>query len=98
MSEELEFRIVLALKLVLQVHKDKSYAEWAQKWISGEDRSRESAANAAYATANAAYAVYAAAYAAAYAAYASHASHAAHAISGSLRTGAKLSLVVKFVE
>ena len=69
----LEFQIMLAIRLSLQVYHEPNYILWAHKWLDGSDRSREAAliaANSAYITSDAAYAgvktnaVYAAAYAA----------------------------------
>ncbi len=64
-EEILKFTILCTL----EIYKDKGFKVWADKWISGEDRSTNAAyaANAAataYAAANAANAADAAAYAA----------------------------------
>src|SRR3990172_3470109 len=54
-----EQKVKFAILCAKQVYKDKKWNKWADKWLSGEDRTN-AAANAA---ANAAYATYAAAYA-----------------------------------
>jgi len=59
-------KIAFAILCVKEVCPDKSWNEWADKWLSGEDRSKA----AAYAAANAAAAYVAYAYDAANAAYA----------------------------
>jgi len=64
-----------------EVYDDKAWNKWADKWLSGEDRSKETAAYAAasaYAASDAAASAYAAAYnAAAYNAAAAAAKYAA---------------------
>lgn len=52
----LEFQVTLAIRLSLQVYLGNKYERWAKDWLSGKDRSKESAANAVisiYAAANA---------------------------------------------
>ena len=66
----LEQRVELAIRCAMEVYKDENWLTWAEKWLSGEDRSKESA-YAAYA-AHAAKAAYCAAYYAAYAADAAY--------------------------
>jgi hypothetical protein len=61
----IEQRVTIGIKAALKNYHESSFVEWAEKWLSGEDRTY-AAANAAYA----AYAVAYAAYAAANAAYA----------------------------
>jgi hypothetical protein len=56
-------KIAFGILCAKEVYKDSSWNQWADKWLSGEDRTKSSAdaayaANAAYAAANAA--VYAA--------------------------------------
>ena len=97
MDEWLTFRVTLAIRLSLQVYGEASYVEWANKWLSGEDRSKKFA-YAAFddahddAAASAAYAAYAYAYADA---------DAADAVTSSVRTsirlGAKLEKEVRFL-
>ena len=76
-----EQRIEIGIRCTMIVYKEQHWSLWAQKWLSGEDRTRKSAyatyvaanvAHATYAAANVANAAYAAAdyVAAAYAAYA----------------------------
>lgn len=79
-----EQRVEIAVRASLLVYADAAYAEWANKWLSGEDRTAKAAyaaAEAASHAANAAYAAHAAANAAAYSvantAYAVNAAHAA---------------------
>ena len=64
----LEQRVEIAIRVSLLLDQPESYREWAQRWLSGEDRSAH-AAGAAYA-AKAAYASFAARAAADDAAYA----------------------------
>ena len=64
-------RVAFGILCAKEVCKGKAWNKWADKWLSGEDRSKESAANAARAYDAAAYAAYAAA--------ASAATHAASA-------------------
>ena len=77
-------KIAFGILCALGVYKNKSFKNWAKKWLNGEDKT----ANTAYAAANtaysadaayAAYAAYAAAYAAYAAAYAADAAYAAYA-------------------
>jgi hypothetical protein len=101
----LEFQIELAIRLSLEVYKEKNYVAWANKWLSGEDRTYASATatDATYAAAYAyasADAAYAAAYAATYAATSASATAAATASSAirlSIAAGAKLESVVRFL-
>ena len=68
-----------------EVYKDKDWTAWADKWLSGEDRTTESAEVASHVAANAyanatyyaadAYAAYYASYAAYYASYAADAAY-----------------------
>ena len=71
-----EQRIKIAIKISLQIYKERSYVLWANNWLSGEDRSARAARDAhevADAAADAANnAASAAAYAAAFAADAAH--------------------------
>ena len=51
----LEQRIEFAIRVAKTVYKEEKWNEWADKWLSGEDRSEEStttAANAAYTASN----------------------------------------------
>jgi len=81
----LEHKIQFAIKVAKLTCKDEKWNLWADKWLNGSDRSKESAyaanayaiAYAAYAYA-AAYAAYTTAYAAAHAAYAYAAAYAAY--------------------
>ena len=59
-------RIAYGIKCALAVYTDKLFVNWAENWLSGKDRSKESAARAAWA----AWAAWAAAEAAAEAAWA----------------------------
>ena len=54
-----EQRIEIAIRCAQLACKEPAWNEWASKWLSGEDRSKESA-NAAYRAAAAAYAANAA--------------------------------------
>jgi hypothetical protein len=49
-------RVAFAIYCALEVYKEPSFAQWAAKWLSGEDRSKDAAAyaDAAYAAAYAA--------------------------------------------
>jgi hypothetical protein len=85
-------KIAFGIFCAKEVSKSKEWIAWADKWLSGEDRSYESARkawqNAADAYADA-YADAADAHAAcaactAYAAYAAYAAHAAHAYAAKL--------------
>jgi len=68
-----EQRVTFAIRVALLVYKNERFREWAQRWLSGEDRSDAAArAAAAYAPA----AVYAAVYAADAAVYAAGAAAA----------------------
>ncbi len=49
-----EQRVKVAIKCALAIYQDKAFADWANKWLSGDDRSKNAAAHAAYAAANAA--------------------------------------------
>jgi hypothetical protein len=73
----LEKRIEIGIKIAKTVCKDESWNEWADKWLNGTDRSRESAYDAAV-DADAAY-YYAAVYAGDYAANPAAAYYAANA-------------------
>ena len=76
-----EQRVEIAIRCTQLVYKDPAWNEWAEKWLSGEDRSKEAANTAYSAAADAAYAAYAsaAARAAANAAYYAAAARAAAA-------------------
>ena len=50
----LEQRIEFAIKVAKTVYKEEKWNLWADRWLSGEDRSKESAHIAAIAAANAA--------------------------------------------
>jgi hypothetical protein len=63
----IEQRVTIGIKAALKNYHESSFVEWAEKWLSGEDRTY-AAAYAACAAANAANAANAAAYAAANAA------------------------------
>jgi len=43
-------RIEIAIKIAKTMHKEEEWSLWADRWLSGEDRSKESAYAAAYAT------------------------------------------------
>jgi hypothetical protein len=80
----LEQKIEFGIRVAKTIYTEKKWNEWADKWLDGSDRSKESAAYAvaayaaaAYAAADAAYAAYTTAYTTAYAAHAAHAAHAA---------------------
>jgi hypothetical protein len=69
-------KVAFGILCAKEVYKDSSWNQWADKWLSGEDRTEASAA--AYAAADAAaYAANAARAAANAAAYASNAAYAA---------------------
>ena len=75
----LEQKIEFGIRVAKTIYTEKKWNEWADKWLDGSDRSKESADNGA---ADAAYAAYAAAYGAyaaanAVAAYAANAANAA---------------------
>ena len=73
----LEQRIAIAIHCALTLPQSEGYKVWAEKWLSGEDRSRDAAADAAsYAAARAAYAYAASAAAARAASYADAAADA----------------------
>jgi hypothetical protein len=71
-----EQRVEIAIRCALTVYDDPSFVEWAEKWLSGADRTKKSVdtvecavrAEGAYAAADAAADTYAAAYADAHAA------------------------------
>jgi hypothetical protein len=78
----LEKGIEIGIRVTKTVYKDKSWNEWADRWLSGTDRSRESA-RYAYSVAHVAHVASAAAYYAAHAASAAayySAYYAAHAV------------------
>ena len=93
-----EQRVAYAIHCALHVYIEPVFVDWAEKWLTGEDRSRHATSDAAYAAyaADAAYAAYAADAAdatydadAAYAAgAAASAAHAAHAAAGAYATHA----------
>lgn len=69
----LEFQVTLAIRLSLQIYHNDKYERWASNWLSGKDRSRESAVDAAIAAAADSTTVTAVvAFSAAYAAYAAY--------------------------
>jgi hypothetical protein len=81
-------RVAFGILCALEAYKEPNYVTWANNWLSGVDRTNETANAAAYAAYIAdaayiaAYAANAAAYAAetaAYAAYADYATYAANA-------------------
>lgn len=79
----LEQRIEFGIRVVKLVYKDEKWNLWADRWLNGEDRSKESAATARAATYTATYAAANAANAASNAANAAytaadHASRAAY--------------------
>lgn len=88
--------VAFAVKVALEVYKDPAFEEWADNWLSGKDRSIESAhannaadaAEAARNTAAEAAAAYAAADAAHVAAYATHVAHAAYAAAAAAEAAA----------
>ena len=98
-------KITFGILCVKEVYKDPSWNQWADKWLSGEDRTEASAAANAYYAANAANAANAAAYAAAsnaadaaYAAsnaakYADAAAYAAYAADAAASKGKELDFV-----
>ena len=64
-------KIAFGILCAKEIYKDQKWNEWADNWLTGKDRTRKSAADAAAYAATAAYAAAAAAaYAAAAAAYA----------------------------
>lgn len=81
----IEQRVEIAIRVSLSVYQGSAYVEWAQRWLSGEDRSKAAANAAAAAAARAA--AYAAAYAADAAAYAARAAaYAAYAVDAAVYT------------
>ena len=72
-------KIAFGILCAKEVYKDSSWNQWADKWLSGEDRTKSSADAAADAAAYAAYAAYAAANAARAAANAEYVANAASA-------------------
>jgi hypothetical protein len=70
-------KITFGILCVKEVYKDPSWNQWADKWLSGEDRTEASAANAYYAANAANAAAYAAANAARAAANAEYVANAA---------------------
>jgi hypothetical protein len=87
-------KVAFGILCAKEVYKDKdsSWNQWADKWLSGEDRTKSSADAAADAAASAAYAAYAAYYAY-YAYYASAAEYAANAAYASAPKGKELDFV-----
>ena len=85
-------KIAFGILCAKEVYKDLSWNQWADKWLSGEDRTKSSADAAADAAASAAYAAYAAYYAY-YAYYASAAEYAANAAYASAPKGKELDFV-----
>ena len=63
-----EKRVEFAIRCALQVYSDEVFVRWANAWLDGSDRSKESADAANNVAADVAYAAVDAAYAAAYAA------------------------------
>ncbi len=74
-----EQRIEIAIRCVKEVYKDKEWNEWADRWLSGEDRTANAATIAYAYAAYAAYAADAATFAAIYAADTIAAAYAANA-------------------
>lgn len=69
-------RVAFAILCALEIHTEEGFVSWAKDWLSGEDRTKDSAANAVYAV-YAAYAAYS--INAAYAANATNATNAVYA-------------------
>ena len=74
-------KVYFAILCAKEVCEDKSWNAWADKWISGEDRTEKSASSYASSYASYTYASYAAAYANAYANAAANAAAYAYASS-----------------
>ena len=93
----LEFRVTLAIKLALQVHTEPSFVKWANGWLDGSDRTAATAYSAS--TTDYAAATAAADYAAVNYAAASFAAAASadSSIRNSMKLGAKLESVIKFL-
>ena len=47
----LEQRVEIGIRCAMTVYKNTAWLDWAQKWISGEDRTKKSATAATYAAA-----------------------------------------------
>lgn len=101
-------KVAFAILVAKKVYKDAKWNEWADKWLSGENRTADDAANAAYAAyaadaaasaaraADAAYyAAYYATYAAAYAA--ANAARAANAAARAAAHAAEADVKINFV-
>ena len=71
-------KVAFGILCAKEINTDSSWNQWADKWLSGEDRTKSSAYYAAYAAASAASAAYAASYAANYADAAAYAAYAAY--------------------
>ena len=72
-------KVAFGILCAKEINTDSSWNQWADKWLSGEDRTKSSAYYAAYAAASAASAAYAASNAAKYADAAAYAAYAADA-------------------
>ena len=86
-------KIAFGILCAKEVYKDLSWNQWADQWLSGEDRTKSSADAAADAAAYAAYAAYAAANAARAAANAEYVAYAAKAASTAKAMGKELDFV-----
>ena len=71
-------KVAFGILCAKEINTDSSWNQWADKWFSGEDRTKSSAYYAAYAAASAASAAYAASNAAKYADAAAYAAYAAY--------------------
>ena len=71
-------KVAFGILCAKEINTDSSWNQWADKWLSGEDRTKSSAYYAAYAAASAASAAYAASNAAKYADAAAYAAYAAY--------------------
>jgi hypothetical protein len=94
-----ETRIRIGIRCAMLVYRNPDWTKWAERWLSGEDRSLSAAAYAAAADAASAFAAYAAAraadaaYAAARAAYA--AARAAAAARADKKTWSKIRKIIR---
>ena len=71
-------KVAFGILCAKEINTDSSWNQWADKWLSGEDRTKSSAYYAAYAAASAASAAYAASNAAKYADADAYAAYAAY--------------------
>ena len=93
----LEQRVEFSIRIAKLVYTEKKWNEWADSWLNGSDKSRESADDAAYAANGTAYAyaTAAAAYAANGASYAANGTAYAYATAATAYASAAVNAAAK---